>query len=121
MFTSLALGFCFCGEIGRNLRLGDLSGTPRALFDKERRRVVPGRGSDLPSCSGTGLLASRFVFEVIKVTRPNRGRLSCAHATAAEVRFSGWEKRRCRRSHDGVALGFSDTAEKRPLVVVSVW
>ena len=33
---------CFCGEVGQNRLLGDQSSTPRALFDKKRRSVVPG-------------------------------------------------------------------------------
>ena len=51
-----------------------------------------GKNKALARCSGTRLLTPRFVFEVIKVTRPNRGRLSCAHATASGGHCPGWER-----------------------------
>ena len=109
----------FCGGVERSPRFGGRSGTPRVLFGKERCSVVPG-GGDWPHCRGTWLLASRFFLGVIRVTRTNKGRLSCAHATTPGGTFRGGSRRWGRRSHAGVAVGLSDTAGKRPLVVVSV-
>ena len=37
IWLSLALGYFFCAEVGRNLRLAGRSGAPCALLDEERR------------------------------------------------------------------------------------
>ena len=77
-------------------------------------------GRRWPRCSGTRPPASRFGFEAIKATRPNRGRLLYVHAMTPGGAVRGRSWRRRRRSHGGIVVGLSDIAGKPPFVVVSV-
>ena len=110
----------FRGEVGRNVRLVDWSGTLRVLLDRARRSVVHGGVHRLTQLQWHQATLIELRFRGLKSDQTQQGSVTAPACNDAWGAFRGRSRRRCRRSHGGVAVRFSDITGKLLVAVVSV-